>query len=121
MSASSREFAPSLEFGIAAVCLGSIALLLFFLPILSIPISLCGLAAGVGGLIRGRFAAAAGLRWSLIGCALCGAVLGLECILANAPTGELPGRALPIQTWSPPDRPYVSPPSSPSPSGRGPG
>ena len=41
------EIAPPIEFGIAATCIGTVALLLFFLPILSIPIAICGLLAGM--------------------------------------------------------------------------
>lgn len=108
------NFAPSIEFGIASACLGSIALMLFFLPILSIPISSCGLLAGIGGIIRGIYRGKTGMRWSLIGCTLCAAVLGMGVILANAPVGETPSRKVPRQDWATPDQPYVSPPAAPN-------
>ena len=81
------EFAPSIEWGISATCLGSIALMLFFLPILSIPIASCGLAAGLGGITRGMYRGKIGLRWSLVGgCAF-------ECRSgARHYLGQCPGR-----------------------------
>lgn len=106
------EFAPSIEWGMTATCLGAIALMLFFLPILSIPISSCGLAAGLGGVIRGLYRGKLGMRWSLIGSALSSAVLVLGIILVNAPVGETPSRAVPRQDWQSSDHPFVSPPAT---------
>jgi hypothetical protein len=104
---------PPIAFGIAAVCLGTIGLMLFILPILSIPISGFGLLAGAWGAIRGRSGERVALRWSLIGCVLCISVMVIGVILIHAPLGELPSRAVPPQYPKPPDRPYVSPPANP--------
>ncbi|HEX3997857.1 MAG TPA: hypothetical protein VHX65_04845 [Pirellulales bacterium] len=108
-----RQFAPSIEFGVCSACLGSIALMLFFLPILSIPISSCGLVAGLAGIIRGLYSGKIGMRWSMIGSALSAGVLLLGIILVNAPVGETPSRAVPRHDWSTPDHPFVSPPAMP--------
>jgi hypothetical protein len=104
---------PPIAFGMTAVCLGTIALMLFIMPILSIPISIFGLLAGIWGAIGSWSREKVALRWSLIGCTLCVAVLVIGVILLNAPIGELPGRAVPPQYPKPPDRPYVSPPATP--------
>ena len=108
-----RDFAPAIEFGIASACLGAIALMLFFLPILSIPIAICGAIAGAGGVIRGTHGGALGLRWSLIGFSLCAGVFVLGVILSNAPSGEVPSYSPPIQAGGTVDRPYVPPPAAP--------
>lgn len=104
---------PPIAFGVAAVCLGTISLLLFILPILSIPISTIGFLAGAWGVCRGRSREMVALRWSLIGCVLCVSVLAIGVVLINAPVGELPSRAVPPQYPKSPDRPYVSPPANP--------
>jgi hypothetical protein len=111
MSRSQHEFAPSIEFGIASACLGSIGLMLFFLPILSIPIAFCGFLAGIGGVVRGLYGGTLGLRWSLIGCVLCVSVVAIGFIVAYAPIGELPNRGVPSQSWAPSGRPFISPPA----------
>ncbi len=85
--------------------------MLFFMPILSIPLSGFGLLAGLWGVVQSRSGERVALRWSLIGCVLCAAVLGIGVVLVNAPVGELPSRAVPPQYPKPPDRPYVSPPA----------
>ena len=103
---------PPIAFGMAAVCLGTTALLLFILPILSIPISGIGFLAGAWGVIRGWSREVIALRWSLIGCVLCVSVLAIGVVIINAPVGELPSRAVPPQYPKPPGRPYVSPPAS---------
>lgn len=113
MSNLENDFAPSIEFGVTSACLGSIALMLFFLPILSIPLASFGLLAGIGGVVRGIYSGKTGLRWSLIACALCVAMIGIGCILANAPVGETPSRNVPRHDWVTPDRPYISPPAMP--------
>jgi hypothetical protein len=114
MSRPHEDFAPSIEFGIASTCLGSIGLMLFFLPILSIPIAICGFLAGVGGVIRGQYGGTLGLRWSLIGCVFCVSVVAIGFIVAYAPIGEIPSRAVPPQSWAPSGRPFISPPADSS-------
>jgi len=114
MSRSRTDFAPSIEFGIASACLGSIGLMLFFLPILSIPIAICGFIAGVAGVIRGQYGGTLGLRWSLIGCVFCAAVVAIGFVVAYAPIGELPSRAVPSQNWAPSGRPFIPPPAESS-------
>lgn len=109
-----QDFAPSMEWGIASTCLGSIALVLCLLPILSIPFSACGMLAGLGGIVRGIYGGKFGLRWSIIGSALCASVLLIGIILVNAPVGEIPGHVIPHQDWASPDQPFVAPPAAPT-------
>jgi hypothetical protein len=109
-----EDFAPSMEWGIASTCLGSIALMLVILPILSIPFSACGLLAGLGGIVRGVYRGKVGLRWSIIGSALSASVLLIGIMLVNAPVGETPGHVVPHQDWASPDQPNVSPPAVPT-------
>jgi hypothetical protein len=114
--------APPLAWGTVSVVLGSIALMLFFLPILSIHIAVWGLLAGGIGLIRAiigvRKSRATPLsrneqRWAIIGCTVCATVIVLGFIIAYAPLGETPGRSPPSPFWEPPGRPYVPPPARP--------
>ncbi|HEY2762029.1 MAG TPA: hypothetical protein VGI75_14830 [Pirellulales bacterium] len=111
---------PRLALGTISVVLGSIALMLFFLPILSIPIAICGLIVGCGRIVRSAAYHAhslphrrSELRWAIIGCLLCSTVMVLGFTIAYAPIGEASGRATPSPFWSQPDRPYVPPPARP--------
>ncbi len=111
MTETRQNHAPAIEFGMASACLGSIGLFLFFLPILSIPVALCGFLAGVAGVVRGLNREPLGVRWSLIGCALSLSVATIGFIVAYAPIGELPSYSVPSQEWRSPDRFFVSPPT----------
>ncbi len=112
---------PLLAFGTVAVALGSIALALFFMPILSIPIALCGLVAGGIGLVRTLapwqrmdiLQRRSELRWAIMGCALCGAVAVLGFIIAYAPLGETPHGSPPSPFWALSEHQYVPPPAQP--------
>ncbi len=76
---------PPASLGMLSLVLGTIGLLLFFLPILGAPISAFGLLFGLIGL---GFAVAPGgvrLRWSLLGCALSAGALALNAAVAYAP------------------------------------
>lgn len=122
MANSPHNLALPIALGTVSVVLGSIALMLFFLPILSIPIAVFGLLAAGLPLIRAmaahRFPSAttqssSELRWAIIGCAVCSSVIVIGFIIAYAPLGETPGNAPPSPVWAPPDRPYVPPPARP--------
>ena len=90
MVSSPNVAAPRIALGTISVVLGSIALMLFFLPILCIPIAICGLLAGSGRIGRSvmshKFQATphfkSELRWSMIRCALCMTVVVLGLIIA---------------------------------------
>jgi hypothetical protein len=96
-----------------ALVLGTVALLLFFLPILGIPISACGLFFGLAGIVVALFGTAGSLRWALAGSAVCFLALAINLAIVYAPGGYLPPRKVP-PPWQPiPDRPYVPPPAHP--------
>jgi hypothetical protein len=102
---------PLVGLGMASLVLGVIALLLFFLPILGIPISLCSLVFGIAGLVGGLIVGGASLRWSVGGLFFAVLALGINLALAYAPETYQVG-GLPREPWRPaPDRPYVPPPA----------
>jgi hypothetical protein len=70
--------------GMTSTVLGTIGLMFFFLPILGMPISICGVAAGILGsitalLFRGR------LRWSVAGMAISLTALAINIAISYAP------------------------------------
>jgi hypothetical protein len=100
--------------GLAAVILGSVGLLLSFLPILGIPLSGIGLVFGAVGLAIALGSGRRGLRWPIGGLALSALGLAASLAIGRAPEGYLPSRAVPSQMQSEEsDRPYVSPPARP--------
>ena len=74
--------APPLGLGLAATIFGAVSLLLFFLPVLSIPLGGAGLVFGFGGLALALFGGRASLRWSVVGIAV--SVLALSVAVAIA-------------------------------------
>jgi hypothetical protein len=112
---------PKIAFGTVSVVLGSIALGLFFMPILSIPIACAGLLASICKLIQARVVPASPLsrtarnelRWAIIGCALCSAIVALGFVIAYAPLGETPGQSPPSAFWASPGSVYIAPPARP--------
>ncbi len=97
--------------GMASVCLGLIGLLLFFLPILGMPVSLCGFVAGVVGLVVALFTGGPSLRWSLGGIVVSAAAFGVGLVMYATPEGYVPASSK-SQPWrTPNDRPFVAPPA----------
>ena len=72
---------PPLGLGLARI-FGAVSLLLFFLPVLSIPLGGAGLVFGFGGLALALFGGRASLRWSVVGIAV--SVLALSVAVAIA-------------------------------------
>lgn len=105
---------PPIAFGMSSVVIGTIGLMLFFLPVLGIPLSAFGLLFGLLGLLAAFFGGRAGggvlLRWTLAGIAVSCLGLAVNVAIAYAPAGYLPGREVPQLWQSSPDRPYVPPP-----------
>jgi hypothetical protein len=66
--------------GMISLVLGTIAFLLFLLPVLGIPISAFGVFFGLVATLLGVFTDRANLRWSLLGLAV--SLLALFMILA---------------------------------------
>ncbi len=98
-------------FGMTSLVLGHVALIFFFLPILGIPIGVCGVAFGVVGMGLVLCTRGSSLRWSVAGVVVSLLALSVNLAIWYAPEGYLPGRNVP-QMWNPaPDRPYVPPPA----------
>ncbi len=109
MPRSYRTHTPLPALGMSSLVLGVIALLLTFLPILGIPLSLCGVVLGVVGIFSSLTVPGTYLRWSLAGLATSSLALIVNIAITYAPTGYLPEQSVP-RTWQPvPDRP--SPPA----------
>jgi hypothetical protein len=111
MNTPAYAHSPLVAFGMTSLVLGVIAILLFFLPILGIPISAFGLCFGILGFFAALLARGARLRWSLGGIVISALALGINIAVAYAPEGYLADRNVP-KLWQPvPDRPYVPPPA----------
>lgn len=99
--------------GMISLALGSVGMLLFFLPILGMPLSLFGLLFGIAGVIMAAVGGRSSLRWSILGIALCLLAGVMNVAIAYAPAGYAPQRTVPRLWLTPPDRPYVPPPAPP--------
>ena len=85
--------------------------MLFFLPVLGIPLGAVGLAFGIVGLLLAICGGWTSLRWSVVGIVVSGLALGIGIVIALAPAGVLPNPKGPPVEQSVPDRPYVPPPA----------
>jgi hypothetical protein len=95
--------------GLTSLALGAVALLLFFMPVLGLPLAAAGLLFGLMALFGGRCS----LRWAVLGIALSLLAMAADFAVALAPAGYLPHQAQP-RTWQPAAaRPYVPPPADP--------
>jgi hypothetical protein len=104
-------YRPVIGLGMLAVVLGTIALILFFMPVLGVPISSLGLLCGLVGFLCALFVPGEGLRWSVAGVAMSSLALLVNVAMTYAPAGYLP-TPNPPPPWQPvPDRPYVPPPA----------
>jgi hypothetical protein len=102
-----------LGLGMCSLVLGTVGLLLSFLPVLGLPISVFGLFFGILGLIAALFFGGDTLRWSAAGILLSSTALVANVALTYAPSGYLPGREVPKSWQSPPSRVYIPPPAKP--------
>src|SRR5260370_31242944 len=85
-------------FGMTSLVLGHIALLVFSMPIMGIPIAALGLLFGLIGIGMRLFTTATSLRWSLAGIAVCGLALTVDVGIAYAPKDYVQQRCAP-QMW----------------------
>jgi len=113
MAALSSSSNPPVGMGLASVILGSVGALLFFLPILSIPLGAVGLTFGILGFLMAIAGRWTSLRWSIVGIVVSGLALGIGVAIALAPYGSLQLPAPPPVWHNVPDRPYVPPPARP--------
>lgn len=104
---------PPLILGLISVVLGTVGLLMFFMPILGIPLSEAALLLSLVGLAFAPLGTWPGIRWSIRGIALSALALAVGLAIAQAPSGSLPSRWIPLDTQRVPDRPYIPPPARP--------
>jgi len=76
---------PAFSIGLTSAVIGTIGLLLFFLPILGIPIAGCGLLLGIAGAAAAAFGRSASLRWSIVGTVVSGFALAAGLAMFYAP------------------------------------
>jgi len=112
-----KEALPPLGLGLASLVLATIALVLFVLPVLSVPIAACGVVLSLAGIASVPWRRSESLRWSLAG--LCASSLALGIVLAiyYAPSYEEPSLDSQPLWQSPPVKPYVPPPAMPGEAG----
>lgn len=99
--------------GLISLVFGSIALVLFFLPILGVPLAAAGLAIGLGGVIAAICGVHTSLRWSVAGLGACLIALTLDALVAYAPLLLVPGTPVAPMWHSLPSQTYVAPPARP--------
>ncbi|HEY2415175.1 MAG TPA: hypothetical protein VGI40_23225 [Pirellulaceae bacterium] len=110
MHTTHREI-PPLGLGLASVVLGAIGLMLFVLPILAIPISACGLLAGICEIALAGFLKTIDSRLALAGAVVCALGISVELAIAYAPSGDWGQPADPSTPSPAMPRPYVAPPA----------
>lgn len=113
MATSSRSQLPPTSVGMASLIFGSVGLLLFIFPILSIPLAAVGSLFGILGLGLAIVRGWANFRWSLAGFALSVLTLAIGIAIAQTAGGNtmIPPRTATVQKT--PDRPFVPPPARP--------
>lgn len=92
---------------------GAVGLLLFFLPILGIPLAGTGLVIGLVALLTAVFGGRSSLRWAVLGTALCVLALVVGLAITLAPVNSGLQEAHPHAWQEPPKRVYVAPPADP--------
>jgi hypothetical protein len=103
----------SLGLGLTSTVLGTVGLLLFFMPVLGVPLAIVGLLFGLAGFLLAMMRGWTGLRWAVAGIVICGLALAIGAAVALAPSGYVPTPAVPLDTQPVPDRVYVPPPARP--------
>jgi hypothetical protein len=111
MAASSPSSDPPDGLGVISVVLGSLGTLLFFLPILGIPLGIVGLALGGVGLVLALIGGWTSLRWSAAGIVLSCVALGIGVIITQAANTSLEDLTAPSAVQHTPA--HVSPPARP--------
>jgi len=101
---------PPLGLGLASVVLGTVGLMLFVLPILAIPISGCGIIAGIVAMMIAMATSTVDLRLSLLGIVLSLAALSIVTAVAYAPSGYFVKPAEPASNGPALPRPSIAPP-----------
>ena len=100
--------------GLLSAVLGSVGLVLFFLPVLSIPLGAAGLACGIVGFLVAVFSCWSSPRWSVAGIVVSATAFGIGIMIWLAPIhySQEPPPAN-VRPMVPDYRPYVPPPARP--------
>jgi hypothetical protein len=108
-----KATAPPVGLGMLSVVLGTVGLILIFMPVLGEPLSALGLFFGLLGTVLALLGRHINLRWSVAGLLLCSIALGSNVAVDFAPEGYVRDRQPPRMWRQPPDRPWVPPPAKP--------
>jgi len=106
MAAISPSSDPPAGMGLTSLILGSVGLLLFFMPVLGIPLGVAGLAFGATGLVLATLGWSS-LRWAVAGIVISVIALGIGVAIVSAPSGSLPNLKRPPVEHNIPNRPHV--------------
>jgi hypothetical protein len=94
--------------------LGAIGLVLFVIPIASIPICTIGIVVGVAGIVAARLGSGQiSLRLCVAGILLCLCGLAISSAIARGPEGYFTPRSVFPTVQPATNRPYVPPPADP--------
>jgi hypothetical protein len=104
----SEDNSRALDLGLTSVVLGTVALLVFFMPILGLPLSAVGLALGLVGALAALRRPAAALRWPLAGVVICLTALALNAAIDYWPEYEVTSQS---ESVSPTARITAPPPA----------
>jgi hypothetical protein len=81
---------PIVGLGLSSLTLGTVGLVLFFMPILGLPISALGLAIGLAGVANALFGGPVGLRMAYGGTWLSLLAVGVNTAIMVAPNQPFP-------------------------------
>ncbi len=101
---------PPLGVAATSVVLGTVAVLLFFLPILSIPLGGCGVLFALAGIAWSRRGDKRSLRWSVAGLLVAGAAVCVGIAIDKAPADRPRTPSIPLHLQHTHTQPYVSAP-----------
>jgi hypothetical protein len=110
MNLTTESRAPLMAFSMTSVVLGFLSTLVFFMPVLGVPIALCGVVCGVIGLGFALSSRAYSLRWALGGIAYSLLALAVNLAIFYAPEGYTLHVRQRVNWQAVPDRPNVAPP-----------
>jgi hypothetical protein len=113
MSQTSPRGDAPLGVGLTSLVFGAVGVLLFFMPILGIPLAGIGVVFGLAGVALVLPRGWSSLRWPIAGLVVSGAALAVGLAIAEAPAGSSWSRTIPLDSQPVRETPYVSPPARP--------
>ena len=107
-----QALVPPGSCGLTSVVLGVIALMVFFMPVLSIPISMAGVLFGIAGLSLAAHRRS-NLLWSVVGVALCCLALAVGAGIQTFTATYQPPASIPASSAAVPGPLATPPPARP--------